>query len=246
MKRRTVKKRTTRRAKPKAPVKQKVRAKTKVREKPRAKLAAVARANPSRTHRADGPQAESSRREPRVRLELVAELPPRPAPEPDSAKAPSDGSAKQRMLFELVRSRAAVKAALRGLEAEAAERPMGEGKWSVREIVLHLCLRDRARIRELESTLRGETHSWANVSREEQDRQNAEDLAPLEQVEWEEALRLLGSTRHALREALESVPAEPSEVWTPDHPFGRMLLGLPPHDVHHAEVITLWRSEQGV
>ena len=75
---------------------------------------------------------------------------------------------------------------------------------------------------------------------------NAEDLEPLDEVSWEEALRLLGSTRHALREALESVPEEPTEVWTPDHAFGRMLLGLPPHDIHHAEAINRWRAEQGV
>jgi hypothetical protein len=157
-----------------------------------------------------------------------------------------DASAKQRLLFELVRSRAAVRSALRGLGAEAAERPLGKGKWNIRLIVLHLCLRDRARLRELASTLRGELHSWAGISDAEMDRQNAEDLAPLAQVPWKEALRLLGSTRHALREAVEGVPAEPSEVWTQEHAFGRMLLGLPPHDVHHAEAITRWRKDQGV
>jgi uncharacterized damage-inducible protein DinB len=156
------------------------------------------------------------------------------------------GSAKQRVIFELVRSRATVRASIQGLDADGAERPMGEGKWNVRQMVLHLCLRDRARIRELESTLRGVPHSWAGVSREEMDRMNAEDLAPLADVTWEEALRLLSSTRHALREALESVPDEPSEVWSPDHPFARMLLGLPPHDVHHAGIINRWRAEQGV
>jgi hypothetical protein len=41
------------------------------------------------------------------------------------------------------------------------------------------------------------------------------------------------------------VPEQPAEVWSPAHPFGWMLQGLPPHDQHHAEIIKQWRAEVG-
>jgi hypothetical protein len=46
-------------------------------------------------------------------------------------------------------------------------------------------------------------------------------------------------------EAIEGVPEEPAEVWSPGHPFGWMLHALPPHDQHHAEIVKQWRAESG-
>ena len=74
---------------------------------------------------------------------------------------------------------------------------------------------------------------------------NAELMAPLRALDWDEALRLLHRARELLMEELESVPEEPADVWSPDHPFGWMLQALPPHDRHHAEVIKRWRAEHG-
>jgi hypothetical protein len=48
-----------------------------------------------------------------------------------------------------------------------------------------------------------------------------------------------------LMEAVEGVPEQPAEIWSPEHPFGWMLNGLPPHDRHHAEIIKRWRAEAG-
>ena len=61
------------------------------------------------------------------------------------ARQQSGASEKERVLFELERARVAVTAAIQGLGAAAADRPVAPGKWTVREIVLHLVVRDRAR-----------------------------------------------------------------------------------------------------
>ena len=88
--------------------------------------------------------------------------------------------------------------------------------------------------------------SWADVTPEQMDRVNEADVASLKTLDWEGARRLLHTTRHELMEALESVPDEPPEVWSPEHAFGWMLHALPPHDHHHAEVLKRWRAERGV
>ena len=46
-------------------------------------------------------------------------------------------------------------------------------------------------------------------------------------------------------EAVESIPEEPAEVWEPSHPLGWMFQRLPPHDLHHADIIKLARVERG-
>jgi len=157
----------------------------------------------------------------------------------------SGASPKQLALFELVRARAAVLGAIQGLTAASANQPMTGGKWSVRETVLHLVTRDQARMREGEAALRGQSASWKGIHDPEMSAINAEMLSPLRSLDWDETLRLLHRTRELLMEELESVPEEPAEVWSPDHPFGWMLQGLPPHDRHHAEVIKRWRAEHG-
>jgi len=157
----------------------------------------------------------------------------------------SGASPKQLALFEIVRARAAVLGAIQGLTGASANQPMAQGKWSVRETVLHLVTRDQARMREGEAALRGQSASWKGIHDPEMSAINAELMSPLRALDWDEALRLLHRTRELLMEELESVPEEPAEVWSPDHPFGWMLQGLPPHDRHHAEVIKRWRAEHG-
>lgn len=180
------------------------------------------------------------------RLGLV----PKPAKKPAKPAARSfpqteGASSKQMVVFRLLKARARLLAALQGLITGAAEQPLGENKWNTREIVLHLCCRDRVRLREFESTLRGVPPSWRGLSKAENDRNNAADLQPISHLAWDEALRLLHSTRESLMDAIDGVPEEPAEVWSPDHPFGWMLNGLPAHDQHHAEIVKQWRAEAG-
>lgn len=144
-------------------------------------------------------------------------------------------------MFELIRARAAVLSAIHGLTAASANEPMGEGRWSVRETVLHLITRDQARLRESEPTLHGQVASWKGIEDPAMGILNAELMAPLRHLDWEEALRALHRVREQLMEEIESVPEEPAAVWSSEHPFGWMLHVLPPHDRHHADSIKRWR-----
>jgi hypothetical protein len=145
----------------------------------------------------------------------------------------------------MVKARASVLAAIQGMSAATAERPHAEGKWNSRETILHLVTRDRARLREMEAALRGIRPSWKGSDPALQARVNEEDLAPLRVVSWEDALKLLLTTRQDLMEAVESIPEDPAEVWVGEHPLGWMFQRLPAHDLHHADIIKRWRTEQG-
>jgi DinB superfamily len=154
----------------------------------------------------------------------------------------SGATAKQRLLFDLVRSHTSVLASIQGLLDPSANRPLAEGKWTVRETVLHLVTRDRIRLREMERALLGIAPSWRSIDEAEQSEINARDLAALNHIGWDETVRLFRATRRELMEAIESVPEDPADVWAEDHPFGWMMLRLPAHDRHHADAIKRSRS----
>jgi len=146
-------------------------------------------------------------------------------------------TAKELLLFELERARVAVSAAIQGMSPASAERPIAPGKWSPREIVLHLAMRDQARLDEFDAVLAGATRSWASFDAAAYARINEQHLAPLRALSWDEAQRKLHATREALLERLLAVPPEPAERWSAAHAFGAMLVALPRHDRHHAEQI---------
>lgn len=193
-----------------------------------------------RKRQATGPGAK-----PRAPLRVVTRSrkgTPRPAPPPAFPQA-AGASAKHQLLFRMVKARASVLAAIQGMGAAAAERPLAAGKWSTRETILHLVTRDRARLREMEAALRGTRASWDGSDAARQDRENEQDLVPLRHFSWEDAVRLLLTTREQLMEAVESIPEDPAEVWDAAHPLGWMFHRLPPHDLHHADVIKRARVE---
>ena len=147
-------------------------------------------------------------------------------------------------MFRMVRARAAVTAAVQGMGAATAEIPFAKGKRNTRETILHLVTRDRARLREMEAALRGIQASWSGLDPEKQAAVNEEDLVPLRHLSWDDALRLLLTTRQQLIEAVESIPETPEEVWKEEHPLGWMFQRLPNHDLHHADSIKRWRVGQ--
>ena len=182
----------------------------------------------------------------RPRLKAVPARKRRAArPTPPAFPQTAGASARSQLMFRMVKARASVLAAVQGMGAGTAERPLGEGKWNTREIILHLVTRDRARLREMEAALRGVRASWAGWDPERQAGVNEEDLAPLRPTSWDDAIKLLLITRQQLMEAVESIPEEPAEVWGEEHPLGWMFQRLPAHDLHHAESIKRWRTEQG-
>ena len=234
--RRPARPKRTRAAASRASRKRAAAAKASKRVRPAAPRAGTRRSRVKTTARAKRPALHLVRKGARRRA--------RPAPPPAFPQT-SGATAKQRLLFELVRAHTAVTAAIQGLLAGGAERAMGEGKWSVRETVLHLATRDRIRLREMEAALRGVPPSWREIGEDEQSRINERDLATLRHLPWDEAVRLLHSTRRELMESIESVPEEPAEVWSEAHPFGWMMQRLPQHDRHHADAIKRWRAEAG-
>lgn len=162
----------------------------------------------------------------------------KPAPPAAFAPQKAQASEKDLLLFELERARVAVLAAIQGLGAGTAMQPVGEGRWTIHEIVLHLAVRDRVRIEEFDSLLAGNPASWANVAPgAEQAAENEAGLAPLRGTPWDDAVRMLMTTRAELMERLQAVPAEPAHVWSESHPFGAIMRRLPGHDRGHAETI---------
>jgi len=161
-------------------------------------------------------------------------------------QALATASDKQHLLFELLRARVWVQAAVQGLTAARAQDATEPGKWSVREHVLHLCAWDRDAMRSLESARHGIAPSWADYDRDETDRFNAVGVESLRHVGWEEAQRLLATTRDRLLEELEAIPDEPREIWDREHPMGAMLYDLVDNDSHHAAAIKRWRTQRGV
>lgn len=207
---------------------------------PRKSVARRAAAPPTAAKRKP---ARASRRRASVptakRARQRAGAPPRaPGPvQPAFAVQRAAASAREHLLFELQRARASVKAAIQGLTAGAAMRPIAPGKWSPFEIVLHLSERDRVRLEEFARTLAGQARTWAGIEDPEMGAVNEAHLALLRAHTWDEAVRRLDSLREELLQRLFQVPALPDDVWQHGHAFGDMMWGLPDHDRHHAEQI---------
>jgi hypothetical protein len=167
----------------------------------------------------------------------------RPASFPPAFAAQrAHATSREELLFEITRARASVKAAIQGLTAGSAGRPIARGKWSPLEIVLHLGERDRVRLDEFHRTLNGQPRTWASISEAEQAALNEQHLAPLRALTWDSAVRRLDSLREQLLLRLNEVPAKPDDVWQRGHAFADMLWALPEHDRHHAEQIKQART----
>jgi uncharacterized damage-inducible protein DinB len=147
------------------------------------------------------------------------------------------------VLFELLRAQARVRAAIQGLGAGSAERPVARGKWTVRETVLHLHAWDLEWERALEGALRGALPDWFTMQGRALAAYNERLLAPLRAVPWDEAVRLLHAGRARLLEEVEGLPEEPPGMWTRQHPLGQLLALLAEHDHHHAAVLK--RAREG-
>lgn len=197
--------------------------------------AGAARTGTVRRKRATGTKRASRR--PALRVVPRPKL-PRATSFPQRAGA----SGKQSLLFELMRSRAALGAAIQGLSGGSAGEAIARGKWSARQIVLHLGHWDRETLRAVEAALRGHVPEWMAWGEEEDAVANRDSLAALEHHDWDGALRLLHASRAELLEAVESVPEEPAEVWSREHAFGKILWSSVHHDRHHAEAIKRWRA----
>ena len=186
--------------------------------------------------RAARPAPKAVRKVARKRVpKPVARRTAKRAPVPPAFAAQKAGaSPRELLLFELVRARAAVKAALQGLASGSTVRPVAPGKWSPLEIVLHLSERDRVRLDEFDRTLAGVPRSWASLTEADMVAVNEAHLGPLRAHTWHEAVRRLDALRDELLERLAAVPDLPADVWLKGHAFADLIWGLPDHDRHHA------------
>ena len=186
--------------------------------------------------RAARPAPKAVRKGARKRVpKPVARKTAKRAPVPPAFAAQKAGaSPRELLLFELVRARAAVKAALQGLASGSTVRPVAPGKWSPLEIVLHLSERDRVRLDEFDRTLAGVPRSWASLTEADMVAVNEAHLGPLRAHTWHEAVRRLDALRDELLERLAAVPDLPADVWLKGHAFADLIWGLPDHDRHHA------------
>lgn len=153
----------------------------------------------------------------------------------------ANATSREHLLFELQRARASVKAAVQGLTSGTAERPIARGKWSIKEIVLHLSERDRVRLEEFARTLADTPRTWAATKDPAMAVVNEAHLSPLRAHTWDEAVRRLDAMREELLHRLQRVPAQPDDVWQREHAFADMMWGLPEHDRLHAMQIKLAR-----
>jgi len=172
-------------------------------------------------------------------LALVKRPAPKPArrrratPRPKAfAGAIASASAKDLALFDLVRARVELSAAFQGMTAASAEIPIAEGKWSPRQVALHVYYWDREMLPWIEKAYQRSVrppHTMDDILAENESSQ--QELAG---HDWETAKRLLQLAREALLESLQSLPEEPAEMWTSEHPLGWLVRILSKHDRHHA------------
>jgi hypothetical protein len=173
--------------------------------------------------------------QPKKRAKKLGAPKPRPF-----AGALENASAKDLAIFDLVRARVEVQAAIQGLQPGTAERPVDAGKWSPRQIVLHLHYWDREMLPYVERAWRHDErppHTKDQILTE-----NGSFLGELDHHEWDEARRLMQHSREQFLEELQSVPEEPAEMWSSEHALGWLIRILSHHDRHHAAVLKDARS----
>jgi hypothetical protein len=210
----------------KKPGARKVAAKKVAKKKPAKKLAAT---------KSRGKKKRPIKKKPS--LQLVKRAAPRPAKKKRVAAKPFAGaiasaSAKDLALFDLVRARVELSAAFQGMTAASAEIPVAEGKWSPRQVVLHVYYWDREMLPWVEKAYQRRVkppHTMDDILAE-----NETSQTELAGHDWETAKRMLQQAREALIESLQSLPEEPAEMWTSEHPLGWLMRILAKHDRHHA------------
>ncbi len=187
----------------------------------------------------------------RATLHLVTRPAAKPAA-PRGAKQPAaprhrpfggaieGASAKDLALFDLVRARVEIQAAVQGMLAASAEVPVAEGKWNPRQIVLHLHYWDREMLPYVEPAWR--ENRRPPHTRDEILAENESSQRELGAHDWEEARRLMQQSRETLLETLQSVPEEPAAMWSAEHALGWLIRILSNHDRHHAAVLKAART----
>jgi uncharacterized damage-inducible protein DinB len=188
------------------------------------------------------PDAPSERKGP-VRRAPDAPSEQKPPASATARSFPQRGaaSARQRVVFELMRARARVRAAVQGLGPAGAEAPLRPGGWTVRETTLHLASWDALAAAWAERLGQGERPPWQDARGRALDRLNRELLEPLRALSWEATLRRLERERRGLLDALDGLAAHPA-CWESGAPLAELLADIADNDHHHAGQIKRHRA----
>lgn len=186
-------------------------------------------------------RAKSAKR-PALRL-VRRPAPKRPVPAP-FAGAKAGASAKELLLFEFVRARVALHGAIQGMTSPSAETPIAAGKWTTKQIVLHLANWDQQVLHHLDRLARHDAKpvEWSRQGIQDE---NARAVREYGALDWEAAKRFLHAQRERLLEALESYPDEPAAMWQKPHSVEWILQILVHHDRKHADQIRAFRLGEG-
>ncbi len=215
----------------KAPAKR-VAAAKRVAKAPAKRVAAAKRIVPAkRVAKASVRLAAAAKRAAKGPAKRVA-----PAPTKRHAAPP-----RAAMVRDLERGSDAVLAAIRGLSAGAAERPLAPGKWSPRQVVLHLAYWDEWMLGVLPAAIaRNRPPGPLDDARVQA--ASAAAVTAGAGLPWEEVRTLWATQRALLLGLLAAVPARPAERWTTAHALGATLAGYAAHDRHHAAQIRAARG----
>lgn len=168
----------------------------------------------------------------------------RAAAAPKRTPAPTaQGAARVAAVRDLERGCDALLAAIQGLKADAAERPIAPGKWSPKQILVHLAYWDEWMLGVLPPAIvknrRPEPLTEARVNAA-----NAQAVTAGSTLSWDDVRSLWATQRSLLLGLLAAVPATPASRWSAEHALGSLLHGYADHDRHHAAQIRAARSRK--
>src|SRR5215213_2197789 len=146
-------------------------------------------------------------------------------------------------LAELGRTRAALLAAIDGLDETALDRKGSVGDWSIKNVLAHIAAWEAWVVEALPARMTsGTTPEDFRQRAEDEDRFNAEEVAEREELTPDEQLMELERTRAELLAYLRSLDAaalerkQPWDSWAGTLPE-YLLKALRDHEAEHAEVL---------
>jgi len=168
----------------------------------------------------------------------------KPAPAARSRAKAGGAPTRATTLAALRAGRDALLAAVRGLDATAAERPIAPGKWSPKQVVLHMAFWDEWMLGVLPAAI-GRERRPEPLTPERVDELNALAVESGAALGWNEVKALFASQRSLLLAMLAAVPAAPAARWTSAHALGEVIGGYWEHDLQQAAKIRAARRAPG-
>jgi uncharacterized damage-inducible protein DinB len=129
--------------------------------------------------------------------------------------------------------------ACEGLTDEECSKPMGEGKWSVKDTLGHLAAWEGEVVRAFEQKARGERPTIGDIA--DFDAWNKVEAAKRKDRSADEIRKELHDGRTRLLTIVNGLPEE-GDLWAPERSTAKMLSMLLEHDEHHWQQIHDYRS----